>query len=118
MVLIFTLSGMSSPPTPAGWNDKVEHLFGYGVLGLVTLRATAGGVLSGVTGGAAAAAWTVATAYGVTDEYHQSFVTGRTADSADTLADALGAMAAIVPVWAFGIIARSRHSTGAASRRR
>ncbi len=118
MVLIFVLSGMSSPPTPAGWNDKVEHLFGYGVLGLVTLRATAGGVLSGVTGGAAVAAWVIATAYGVTDEYHQSFVAGRSPDSADVMADALGALAIIAPVWAFGIIARSRHSTGAASRRR
>ncbi len=118
MALIFTLSAMSSPPSPAEWNDKVEHFFGYGGLGVVALRATAGGTLNGATGGAAAAAWAIATTYGVTDEYHQSFVAGRTSEISDVLADALGAMATIVPVWAFGIIARSRHASGASVRRR
>ena len=118
MALIFTLSGMSSPPSPDIGNDKVKHFIGYGGLGLVALRATAGGALSGATGGAAAAAWAIATIYGVTDEYHQSFVAGRTPEVADVLADALGAVATIVPVWAFGIIARSRHTSGASPRRR
>ena len=118
MALIFTLSGMSSPPSPDIGNDKVKHVLGYGGLGLVALRATAGGALRGATGGAAAAAWAIATIYGVTDEYHQRFVAGRTPEVADVLADALGATATIVPVWAFGIIARSRHASGASPRRR
>jgi len=36
----------------------------------------------------------LATAYGVTDEYHQSFVPGRTADPMDVVKDLAGAAAA------------------------
>jgi len=118
MAVIFVLSGMSSPPNPVAVGDKTEHFVGYGVLGAVTARATAGGALGGLTGGAAAAAWAIATAYGVTDEYHQSFVSGRTSDPADVLADTTGAAVAIGALWASGIIARSRRSSGAATRRR
>jgi VanZ family protein len=52
------------------------------------------------------AAWMIGTAYGATDEWHQSFVPGRQADAADVLADALGALAAAGAVRAWGIIAR------------
>lgn len=118
MALIFVLSGMAAPPTPVQASDKTLHLVGYGGLGVVALRATAGGVLSGVTGGSAAAAWTIATLYGLSDEYHQSFVPSRTPDAADVLADAVGAAASIGLVWAFGIIARSRRTARAAPRDR
>lgn len=118
MAVIFVLSGMSAPPNPVAVGDKTEHLVGYAVLAAVTARATAGGTLGGVTGGAAAAAWAIATVYGVTDEYHQSFVPGRTPDVADVLADTTGAALAAGVLWASGIIARSRRSSGAATRRR
>lgn len=118
MALIFVLSGMAAPPTPVQASDKTLHFLGYGGLGVVALRATAGGVLGGVTGGSAAAAWTIATLYGLTDEYHQSFVPSRTPDAADVLADAVGAAASIGLVWAFGIIARSRRTARAAPRDR
>lgn len=118
MALLFTLSAMASPPSPVELNDKVKHVIGYGGLGLLAVRATAGGTLSGATGGAAVAAWAIAVGYGVTDELHQRVVPGRTADAADVLADAAGAAAVIVPVWAFGIITRWRHLSGASPRRR
>jgi len=118
MSLIFVLSGMASPPTPARTSDKTLHLVGYGGLGVVALRATAGGALSGVTGGSAAAAWAIATLYGLTDEFHQSYVPERTADPADALADAVGAASTIGLVWAFGIIARWRRTSRAAQRDR
>ena len=118
MALIFVLSGMAAPPTPAQASDKTLHFVGYGGLGAVALRATAGATLSGVTGGSAAAAWTIATLYGLSDEYHQSFVPARTADPADALADAVGAASTIGVAWAFGIIARSRRISGAAPRDR
>lgn len=106
MAAIFALSSLSQPPSPPEVNDKTLHFAAYGGLGLVTLRAMAGGQGAGVTLGAAAAAWAVATAYGVSDEVHQRFVPGRTSDPADVLADALGAAAAIAG--AFGIIQGSR----------
>lgn len=118
MALIFVLSAMASPPTPARASDKTLHFVGYGGLGVVALRATAGATLSGVTAGTAALAWTIASGYGLSDEYHQSFVPARTADPADALADAAGAAAAIGLVWAFGIIARSRRRSRAAPRER
>ena len=117
MAVIFAFSGTSSPPS-VGVNDKTGHFVGYGTLGAFAVRATAGGMLNGVTGGSAIAAWAMATAYGVTDEYHQSFVPGRTPDVGDVLADAVGAGASIATAWAFGIIARSRRSSGASPRRR
>jgi VanZ family protein len=118
MALLFALSSTASPPSPAQVDDKLQHFIGYGGLGVVTLRATAGGAFTGITAGTAAAAWVIASVYGVTDEYHQRFVPGRSADAADAVADAAGAATAIGVVWAFGIIVRSRRSSGAATRRR
>ena len=118
MALIFLVSGMSSPPAPTNVGDKTLHFAAYGTLGVLAVRATAGGTLPGVSFQAALAAWAITTGYGVTDEFHQRFVPGRTPDVADVRADALGAMATIVPVWAFGIITRSRRSSGASPRRR
>lgn len=111
MALIFALSAMSSPPSPGPVNDKVLHFGFYGGLAAVTLRATSGGRLAGLTWSAAAAAWAIATVYGVTDEFHQSFVPHRSSDLADLVADSLGAAVAVGVIGASGIIARSRGST-------
>ena len=118
MTVIFVLSSLSAPRSPVPANDKVQHFVGYGILGALAVRATAGGRLTGVTMRAAAAAWAIATAYGVTDEYHQNFVPERSPEAADIAADALGAGAAVAAVWAFGIIDRSRRPAGAPPRRR
>lgn len=106
MGAIFALSSLSHPPSPPQVSDKVQHFAAYSGLGLVTLRAVAGGQAAGVTAGAAATAWAIATAYGVSDEVHQRFVPGRASDPADVVADALGAAAGIAG--AFGIIRGSR----------
>ncbi len=66
-------------------------------------RATAGGGAGAVSLGA----WTIATVYGVTDEWHQSFVPGRMADPRDLLADGVGAALGLGLVWAWSIIRRS-----------
>ncbi|MEP7116763.1 MAG: VanZ family protein [Acidobacteriota bacterium] len=117
MALIFGVSAMSAPPSPLPAHDKIEHYLAYGGLGTLALRAAAGGTLAGLSGGAAAAAWGIAAAYGISDEYHQSFVPDRTSDAADALADAAGAATAVLGFWAFGIIVRSRRPSGAALRR-
>jgi VanZ family protein len=56
----------------------------------------------------AALAAAITIVYGVTDEFHQSFVPGRSADAYDLAADAAGALAGTGACWAWGIIRRSR----------
>ena len=46
--------------------------------------------------------------YGVSDEFHQSFVPGRSADAADLLADVLGAAVAVTLWLAFNRFKRHR----------
>jgi VanZ family protein len=104
MTLIFIASSISEvPPLPGGMSDKSAHSIGYALLGGLLLRALAGGRLSGVTWGRAAAAVVLATLYGVSDEFHQWFVPGRTADPFDVLADARGALLAALAIGAAAV---------------
>ena len=91
---------------PGGMSDKSGHSIAYAVLAGLLLRAFAGGRLSGITWRAAAAAGLVAAMYGVSDELHQSFVPGRTADRADVLADSIGAAVAVTAGWLAGAARR------------
>jgi VanZ family protein len=112
MALIFGLSSMSSPPAPPNVWDKLLHAGAYGALALVTLRATAGGRLVGITGRAVVAAWAITTLYGLSDEVHQWFVPQRSAEGLDIVADALGAAVALGAAQVAGIILRSRAPAG------
>ena len=109
MLLIYGASSVERPPPlPGGVSDVVAHAGAYAVLSMLALR---GFVLSGggrVTAAAAVAAVAVATGYGLTDEWHQSFVQGRTAEARDLAADAVGAVAGIGTAWACVIVLRSR----------
>lgn len=46
--------------------------------------------------------------YGVSDEWHQSFVPGRSPDALDVVADGFGALAAAVALWGAGRTRASR----------
>jgi len=76
--------------------DKVLHAGAYGLLGILFYRAYRSRWPS-------ASGWTMANAsllsaafYGLTDEIHQYFVPGRSADPWDWLADTVGAMLGVV----------------------
>jgi VanZ family protein len=100
---------LSSQPVLPGASltpDWTQHGLGYAGLALVTLRATAAGEWRGVTLWALVTAWLIAVAYGLVDEWHQSFVPARTADLRDAAADAAGAALALGGAWAWGIIRR------------
>lgn len=107
MALIFFISAQPQPPLPSAISDKHGHSLGYMGLAVTTARALAGGLSSGASLGAAAGAWAIASAYAATDEWHQSFVPGRSADVNDWYADAIGALIGAGGCWAWGII-RSR----------
>jgi VanZ family protein len=73
---------------------------------VVLLRAFARGRLSGVTWTAGLAAIVLATMYGVSDEFHQSFVPGRSPDRFDVVADCVGATIGVALGWLAGAVHR------------
>jgi VanZ family protein len=92
LLVIFAASSIPNlTRLPGDISDKSGHSIGYAMLGGLILRAFAGGRLSGVTWTRCLAAIVLATLYGVSDECHQLFVPGRSADRYDVLADAVGA---------------------------
>lgn len=94
MVLIAVGSSVTKPEGEPGighW-DKVAHLFAYGVLGLLVARAM---YINGIRNWREIAVVTLlATLYGMSDEFHQSFVPGREISGGDLIADAAGALLA------------------------
>jgi hypothetical protein len=100
MALIFAASSIPNlGQLPGGISDKSGHSIGYGLLGGLLLRALAGGRLRGVTWTRGVLAILLATLYGVSDEFHQLFVPGRSADRYDVLADFLGSAAGAAIGW-------------------
>ena len=109
MAVIFYVSSLHQAPLPQGVGDKPAHSLGYLGLGLVIARALSGGVPPRITLRQALIGLALASFYGITDEFHQRFVAGRSADIADWYADSLGAAIALFACWAWGIIStRSR----------
>ncbi|MEP7304314.1 MAG: VanZ family protein [Acidobacteriota bacterium] len=91
MAAIFFLSSESDPVpqvTTHVW-DKALHFVEYGGLALLLCRGLRG---EGIGWTAALVMALVATsAYGASDEWHQSFTPGRSSDVRDWMADSLGA---------------------------
>ena len=106
MAAIFYASSLNVIPGPVGYwfSDTVLHMACYGGLALFTLRALAGGKRTGVNVGVAIAAWLIAVLYGVTDEWHQMYVPGRTSELRDLVNDAVGALAAVGAAGAWSIM--------------
>jgi VanZ family protein len=92
--LIFLLSHQSTLPMPLAFphQDKLSHLLAYAVMAVLVWRTFSHHLSAYQT----LAFVTVAfcSFYGVTDEYHQSFIEGRNSDIADWFADTLGAVIA------------------------
>jgi VanZ family protein len=106
MAGIFIGSSMPDPPVPANVPDVSLHESAYFGLTLLLIRALARERWDGVTARALALAWLIAVAYGVTDEWHQSFVPNRFSELRDLQSDAIGAFAASAVVGAWSIIRR------------
>ena len=113
MGVIFALSHQPTLPYPPDLDAMIVSTLGhvtvYTVLASLVWWALGGRGMSG--GWRAVVAVTVAVLYGVTDEWHQSFVPGRTPDARDIVADTFGALMAMVVVrWLVrrGVIDASR----------
>jgi len=102
--LIFYLSSQSSLDVPLLFpgQDKLFHLVAFGTLGFLVL----GGMRPAGTRYHTAKlllALLLVVGYGILDEYHQSFVPGRSVDSLDVLADAAGG---VIGIWLMDFIYR------------
>lgn len=96
-VVIFILSSIPNPPGAQGteWRSIAGHLVEYFVLAFLlckVLEAWRPGLSAPVL---VAAAWTLAVAYGISDEFHQSFVPRRDASIFDVMVDAIGALGGV-----------------------
>jgi len=74
--------------------DKFLHMVEYGILSYLMIRALTGSEVKLTHGKLIMLAVAFATLYGASDEIHQIFVPGRSADIFDLLADFIGASAA------------------------
>lgn len=108
-VVIFALSAQPSLPS-AGVSDKQAHLATYALLAGLCLMGLTGWRQRRIAGGPALVAFVMAVLYGVSDEWHQSFVPGRTPDVADVAADAIGAALVVGGAWAWAILLAGRTS--------
>ncbi len=89
--LIFWLSAQETLPVPQVFNfqDKLIHAAAYYVMGVFSWRAFR--YLGMQARHLALLSILFCSFYGVSDEWHQSFVTGRSSSVWDWLADTLGA---------------------------
>jgi VanZ family protein len=106
MAAIFYASSLPSPPIPED-TDKQFHSMAYFFFAVVVVRAVAGGLPRRIGVRTAVTATAIAAAYAVSDELHQMFVPGRSAEVLDLLADVIGVGLGTVACWAWGIISVS-----------
>jgi VanZ family protein len=106
MAVIFAISSLHKAPIPEGVSDHQGHALGYAILAVLMFRALAGGSWTGVSWRSGAIAVAFSVVYGLTDEFHQMFVPGRTAAWDDVAADFYGAMIGAALVGILYIISR------------
>ncbi|MRR13621.1 hypothetical protein EG835_14490, partial [bacterium] len=94
MGVIFALSSLPGSAVP-GRFGSLGHFVVYFVLGALYLLALRP---DGFSWRAAVLAVVLASLYGISDEFHQSFVPGRTPDVADWLVDTSAAATAVIAV--------------------
>lgn len=92
MALIFCLSStnLHNVPVFVSKYDKIAHILIYLPLAFLLYRTIK---KSGLKRHVFIIAFLFASIYGITDEFHQSFVVGRIASAGDVFADSFGAFA-------------------------
>ena len=102
MVAIFYLSAqpdLPGPPEPLldTLFKKGAHFVTYAMFAFLWWRALSRGMMTHRA--ALGTAFAIAVVYGISDEFHQSFIPGRSPSSRDVLIDAAGAAAALGLIW-------------------
>lgn len=103
MGLIFVLSAQPTlPSAPGGWDTvlkKTGHALAYGVLAWLYHRALRQHLRPSTI--LRVASIGLAVAYALSDEYHQTFVSGRNGNLLDVAVDGVGACGAMLLDWWF-----------------
>jgi VanZ family protein len=94
--VIFWFSHQPSLPIPMlfEFQDKLHHFTAYFMMGILASRTIRHFVMPPFM--LAIVSVMFCSLYGISDEWHQSFVEGRTADSLDWVADTIGATVAML----------------------
>ena len=97
--LIFWLSSQSSLPTPMLFEhqDKIHHMGAYFVMGILAWRFFKDYLTTTLS--LFIVSLCFCSIYGASDEWHQSYVSGREADILDWMADTLGAAIALTTLY-------------------
>jgi len=101
MGTLFYLSHQPTLDTPLLFpgQDKLFHAVAYGILGFLLLGSRIPSA-QGFTNTQVRSSIIIASLYGISDEFHQYFVPGRSSDVWDWVADTLGAVIAVsLLVW-------------------
>jgi VanZ family protein len=106
--IVFWLSSRSDVPGAHAVWDKALHTVGYAGLGVLALRAFHGGFTPPRLAPTLYAA-SVVILWGISDEFHQTFVPGRDASAWDVLADTIGVACAVAVVAATTSLAVRAH---------
>jgi VanZ family protein len=95
--ILFTVSSFPYPPGTSGgeWKSQLAHTGEYAILGALILIALRRYRPSTPLAAIALTAWAMATLYGMSDEFHQSFVPNRDANWLDVGFDTMGAAVGI-----------------------
>jgi VanZ family protein len=91
MAVTFYISHQPAVVIPFGAPDYVAHFVSYGCLGALLVWALSGGDRTAIAFRLLLPAVVIASLYGASDEFHQSFVPGRFMSLSDWVADTLGA---------------------------
>lgn len=110
MAATFYASHQSAVSIPLGAPDYVAHGVSYAGLGVMLMRALAGGRLSLMSWRHVVLATVIGGVYGISDEFHQSFVPGRHSSLSDIAADTVGALVGACGAAVLGRWLRTKHS--------
>lgn len=107
---IFTVSSFPNPPGTSGgeWKSQLAHTTEYAILAALIFHALRSARPTTPVVALAGFAWALATLYGMSDEFHQSFVPNRDANWLDVGFDALGSAIGVTLALAFERTGRRR----------
>ncbi len=84
------------PHSGSEWNANLAHVTEYGVLAALVLWAIRSALPTSSIAAVAMATWLVCVLYGISDEYHQSFVANRDSNPLDVGFDGMGSALTLI----------------------